>query len=79
MDKNLRKMINKNFRINIQPKVKSLGAVVKRVRFAVGAGALEKYAGPETAFKAATSALASKGDTYTYRHRSFGRIDFHSK
>ena len=74
-----RKTINREFRIVFQPKLKSLGAVITRVRFGVGAGQLEKYVGPETAFKAATNALASKTDKYTFRHRTHGRIDFYSK
>ncbi|HVW97536.1 MAG TPA: hypothetical protein VHA56_16300 [Mucilaginibacter sp.] len=74
-----RKLINKHFRIVYEPKLKSVGAMFARVRFAVGAGQLEKYVGAETAFKAATNAYQSKRQIYTLRHRTFGRIDFYSK
>ncbi|MDB4920778.1 MAG: hypothetical protein JWQ54_2761 [Mucilaginibacter sp.] len=79
MAKMQRKLINKNFRIVFQPKLKSVGAFIIRVRFGVGAGQLEKYVGSETAIKASTNALASKADKYTFRHRTFGRIDFYAK
>jgi hypothetical protein len=79
MNKVQRKLINKNFRIVLEPKRKSVGAFVIRRRFGVGAGALEKWTSPETALKAFASALVSKTDKYTFRHRTYGRIDFYSK
>jgi hypothetical protein len=79
MDRKQRRLINKNFRIVFEPKVRSVGALFIRVRFGIGAGQLEKYVGAETAFKAAKTAFASKGQLYTLRHRTYGRIDFYSK
>lgn len=84
MDSKLIRKINKNFRIVFQPKRKDLGAMYTQrrfgmVRFGVGAGQLEKYVGPETAFKAATDAYDSGKQLFTVRHRTHGRIDFYSK
>lgn len=79
MDNKQRKLINKNFRIVFEPKMRSVGAMFTRVRFGIGAGELENYVGHETALQAITGAWASKRDKYSFKHRKRGRLDFYTK
>lgn len=73
-------VLNKEFKIVYQPKTEQPGAAErKRQRFAIGAGALEKYVGAHNAIRAIERALNSGETKYRVQLRACGIIDFYSK
>lgn len=79
MDMELIKKVNKEFKIVFQPKDHSLGCVIKRRRFAVGAGSLTKYISEELAVKTMLKALDSPEDSIKFQFRKQGQVTYYSK
>lgn len=49
----------------------------KYMRIFIGAGQIAKYVGPENAITALIGAAAAKGDKYTKKFRTHGRLEFY--